>query len=325
VAIADVPPRLRSHVDPKAFTGLLVRVWERHRFRRNRFLGQATIRFNPELLIKRGEAINQTFELWKRGKKAAVSGSIRLHIHYGGQASGGGKKKSKGKGKKDDEDESDDEQHVEKKPLALSQHYHKFDPRLQNSTHVQVDEDDGDGEDEGGEENEDALSKLTRKGKSKLSKLSNEIKLATKTLEVSNSSSGSSLQAAKGVVGVKAGSWYFEVKVIAQGQRVQVGWCTSSYGSTAAAADDPKSDAWLFDASAGRTLRKDADVSSFGQRCGSNSVIGVAINISAKAGRLHPLCMRSASAAAVVPRWRCDHTTKRGGDAVLLLLLDCFR
>jgi hypothetical protein len=175
-----------SQVDAKAFSGLMVRVWDKHTFRRDGFMGQVTIKFNTELLDGE-EAIDQWFDLRQRGKKEDVSGSIRLRINYGDlkkEKKSEKERKSRvgsGGGDSSSEDDRDEEEEKDKKPLALSQNYHKADPRLERSTHVQIDED---------EATEDADAEThyepARKGKAELAKLNKDTKvsLSNKNLEV---------------------------------------------------------------------------------------------------------------------------------------------
>lgn len=165
----------------------MVRVWDKHTFRRDGFLGQVTIKFNTDLLESGGEVIDDWFVLKQRGKKDNVSGSLRLRINYGSV-----KKAKETKAKEHPpatcpEDSSDDDaEEREKKPLALSQNYHKADPRLERSTHVQIDEDDGTDREADGAEEEEGDYVPARKGKAELTKLSKDSKvtLSSKNLEV---------------------------------------------------------------------------------------------------------------------------------------------
>jgi hypothetical protein len=173
-------------VEAKAFSGLMVRLWDKHTFRRDGFLGQVTIKFNTELLDAGDEApIDQWFALKQRGKKEDVSGSVHLRIHYGDQPKGQGQGKGKGKqarpGDDDGEEEDEDDEEAKQRPLALSSHYHKEDPRLKKSTFVQVDEEEEAEAEEGHDEYEPA-----RKGKAELAKLHKDVKvtLSAKNLEV---------------------------------------------------------------------------------------------------------------------------------------------
>jgi hypothetical protein len=176
-----------SQVDSKAFTGLMVRLWDKHTFRRDGFLGQVTIKFNTDLLDSE-EAIDQWFVLKQRGgKKEDVSGSVHLRIHYGDYRNG----KEKGKARQgggddgvdvDGEDEADAD--AGKKQLALSSNYHKDDPRLKQSMFVQIDEEEAEADSFG-----EAQYEPARKGKAELAKLNKDTKvtLASKNLEVSPS------------------------------------------------------------------------------------------------------------------------------------------
>lgn len=271
---------LAFQVEAKAFSGLMVRLWDKHTFRRDGFLGQVTIKFNTELLDAGDEApIDQWFALKQRGKKEDVSGSVHLRIHYGdhpkGQGQGQGQGQGKGKqarpGDDDGEEEDEDDEEAKQRPLALSSHYHKEDSRLKKSTFVQVDED----EEAEAEEGHDAYEPA-RKGKAELAKLHKDVKvtLSAKNLEASNPSSYSA-EPVKGLVGVNAGRWYYEVKMTSYGQ-MMVGWCTSAY------AKDGQGDAWTFDATSAQTMRKGSYHASFGVRCSQNEVIGVGIDIKAK-------------------------------------------
>jgi hypothetical protein len=46
--------------------------------------------------------------------------------------------------------------------------------------------------------------------------------------QATNSSSSYTTESVKGLVGVNAGRWYYEVKMTTYGQ-VMVGWCTTAY------------------------------------------------------------------------------------------------
>jgi hypothetical protein len=165
----------------------MVRLWDKHTFRRDGFLGQVTIKFNTELLDAGDEApIDQWFALKQRGKKEDVSGSVHLRIHYGdhpkGQTQGKGKqaRPERGDGGDDGEEEEDDDEEAKQRPLALSSHYHKEDPRLKKSTFVQVDEEEEEAE---AAEGHDAYEPA-RKGKAELVKLHKDAKV---TLSAKNS------------------------------------------------------------------------------------------------------------------------------------------
>jgi len=76
--------RLEFDASANEFSGLFIRCWDKHTFRRDRFMGQVTIKLNPEVL--RGEAlIDDWFPLSQRGgkKKEEVSGDLQLRIQYG--------------------------------------------------------------------------------------------------------------------------------------------------------------------------------------------------------------------------------------------------
>jgi len=59
--------------------GLKLAVWDKHKFRTDKFMGQALIKFNTELLL--AESIDDYFQLEQRkGKNEVVSGSIGLKL-----------------------------------------------------------------------------------------------------------------------------------------------------------------------------------------------------------------------------------------------------
>eukprot|EP01088_Endostelium_zonatum_P001572 TRINITY_DN11887_c0_g1_i1.p1 TRINITY_DN11887_c0_g1~~TRINITY_DN11887_c0_g1_i1.p1 ORF type:complete len:469 (-),score=95.70 TRINITY_DN11887_c0_g1_i1:745-2151(-) len=74
---------LEFEVQIDSFSGIFVRCWDKHTFRRDGFLGQVTIKINPDIL--RQKVIDSWFPLSQRGgkKKEEVSGDLSLKIQYG--------------------------------------------------------------------------------------------------------------------------------------------------------------------------------------------------------------------------------------------------
>ena len=68
--------------EPKATFTLQVRCFDKHTFRKDKFLGQFTITFNSKL-VSSTEAIDSWFNLASRNAQDSVSGSIQLRVQYG--------------------------------------------------------------------------------------------------------------------------------------------------------------------------------------------------------------------------------------------------
>eukprot|EP01103_Thecamoeba_quadrilineata_P001453 TRINITY_DN1130_c0_g1_i5.p1 TRINITY_DN1130_c0_g1~~TRINITY_DN1130_c0_g1_i5.p1 ORF type:complete len:526 (-),score=100.17 TRINITY_DN1130_c0_g1_i5:78-1655(-) len=66
--------------------GMKVRVWDKHRIRKNKFMGQIVIKFNLELLAS--DPIKSWFTLESRRAKEEISGEIKLNITFGHLNSG---------------------------------------------------------------------------------------------------------------------------------------------------------------------------------------------------------------------------------------------
>lgn len=68
--------------EPKEAFTLQVRCWDKHVFRKDKFLGQFTVTFNSKLVASQ-EAIESWFDLAARNADETVSGSINLKIQFG--------------------------------------------------------------------------------------------------------------------------------------------------------------------------------------------------------------------------------------------------
>ncbi|KAL6068610.1 Defective in cullin neddylation protein [Balamuthia mandrillaris] len=263
------------------FTGLIVRCWDKHTFRRDVFMGQITIKFNTELLEGQ-DSIDQWFPLNKSGgkKKENVSGDIRLKIQYGGGKDKGGSS-SKDKEKEEEEEEEEEENaraNAKKNNLKVSGKWHEKDQELVKSALVVVDEDDTPSYHSG--DDDDADYESNRKGPSHaaLDKLLKDSKLtfANKNLEVTNANtSGYGWEYAKGNVRVSGGKWYYEAVMSSYGQ-MMVGWCTDDYDPT-----KNTGEAWSYDITNQRTQRGGGQTQSYGDHCSSGDVISCTFDVDA--------------------------------------------
>lgn len=84
VAVGTLNPQWDETLlfDVDSWAGIKVRVFDKHRLRSDKFLGQVTLRFNTELLLGE-EMLNEFFPLAKRKQKEVVKGDIHLRIVYG--------------------------------------------------------------------------------------------------------------------------------------------------------------------------------------------------------------------------------------------------
>jgi len=113
--------------------GLVLRVYEKHVFWSNKFLGIVTIKFNLKLLQKGG--INDWFPLSKLRGSERVSGEIQLHIQYSDTAA------IKATPKKSESREEDDEADNGNSELKVSSKWSEKDDELLKKSWVVVEED----------------------------------------------------------------------------------------------------------------------------------------------------------------------------------------
>eukprot|EP01090_Pellita_catalonica_P021918 TRINITY_DN8338_c0_g1_i1.p1 TRINITY_DN8338_c0_g1~~TRINITY_DN8338_c0_g1_i1.p1 ORF type:complete len:612 (+),score=120.40 TRINITY_DN8338_c0_g1_i1:20-1855(+) len=266
-------------VAPSSFSGLMVRCWDKHTFRRDGFLGQVTIKINTAVL--EGESqIDDWFTLKTRGarRKETVSGDVMLKIQYG-KLKKKGSKKSKGSKKEKTETEETDE--PSNKQLKVSKNWDKA--KLDNKTHVVVDPhpDDVDYDSEDEDANEESYSpRRTGPPACGMVKINNsKVSLSNKDLDVQNTSSSYSNECARSSVGVNSGKWYFEVK-LASGSQFQVGWCTNTYDGKKG--QTQTGDSWTYDITRQQSLRKGVTGPRYGDYCYSSDTIGVALDVESK-------------------------------------------
>jgi hypothetical protein len=263
------------NVDAKTFTGLMVRMWEKHTFRRDGFMGQSTIKFNTELL-EGEDAIDDWFNLatGSSSKKSEDLGALRLKIQYGELKKDNKGKKSKEGSTSGSSDGGSGTGEKKTNPLSVSQNYHKKDPRLEKKTHIQIDEDDTP---EVGDDDELDYDSC-RKGAAFMEKITKDCKinLSNKNLELTHSNASYSNENARGVVGVNKGKWYFEVKLLNYSQ-MQVGWCTTNYGK-----GTNDGDCWTYDIMNAQIYRKGSNPQSYGERCTYTDTIGCSFDVEGK-------------------------------------------
>jgi len=152
---------LKFKVKGADFAGVVVRVWEKHTFFKDKFLGILTIKFNTNM-IQDEDVLDDWFTLSKRKKKDTVSGQIYLKVIYGdskatrsrkgkgidgvGRASSGLNESASTVAGKVPEEEN--------KALTVSKHWAHKDNLLEQSKFVVIEE-DNDSDSESGEDGED--------------------------------------------------------------------------------------------------------------------------------------------------------------------------
>lgn len=250
-----------------ACNGLKVRVWDKHKFRSDKFMGQATIKFNNQLLNS-SEKQDEWFILQKRKSKEDVSGKIHLEIQYGELKDGVPLVKGKERTQT-----LVGEQSVNDLKISPAWGSEVIKQKLAQSPFTQVDEIQED------EENEDFEG--IREGPStasmeRLNKDYKDLVFSKGDLEILNNSNNYyALEYAKSNVRVNSGKWYFEVKLLSTGQ-IQIGVCTNNY--------NPKTltgDAWTYDGSRQMKIRK-GKTDMYGQYWNMNDIIGCGFDIEAK-------------------------------------------
>jgi len=257
------------------FAGLKLRVWDKHKFRSDKFMGQVTIKLNTALLSSK-ESLDDWFPLSKRATKEYVSGDVHLHIHYGDKTSSPDSKRERDRS-------STLTPEMSSIDVKVSAHFNtdEINKKLQNSTHIVVDEieeeEEGEKEKEKEKEKEGDYEKI-RDGPSataleKLTKEDKELTFTNKNLEVTNNSANYVLQYAKGNVKVNGGKWYFETKLQTSGQ-ILIGWCTTNF--------NPKNntgDSWCYDGSSQRKARKGEGNDRYGEYWGNGDIIGCSLDL----------------------------------------------
>jgi hypothetical protein len=225
---------------PPNFAGMKVSVWDKHRIRADKFMGQLTLKFNPSLL-RSEERIDEWFTLNKRPEKPTetVSGTIHLRIQYGDDVKESPKvttnntnsttsprpkpsnDQTKGlnlaESSSSSSSKSNDNKPKPHENLKLSKHWNAQDKKLGQMAYVVINEGV-------------PLPNRTREGPPtvRLEKFgSSKVTLSKNQLDVTNTSS-SVLEAAKANVKVTSGKWYFEVSIVSYGQ-YQIGWCGSHF------------------------------------------------------------------------------------------------
>jgi len=78
----------------------------------------------------------------------------------------------------------------------------------------------------------------------------------------------------KGNVKCNSGRWYFELKVL-QSYGIQVGWCTENFNPV----NNTGGSSWTFDIYGAKLNQDGKFVSSYGQNCYNNDVIGCCLDI----------------------------------------------
>jgi hypothetical protein len=227
--------------------------WDKHKFRSDKFLGQVTLKFNKGLLSS-NEKLDDWFQLKPRSKDEPVSGDVHLEIQYGDLKSKFLMKNSI-VGSSSSTLLTSSSSNIEKtrtmtmsltpettpvKDLKVSAAFNtdETNAKLKMSTHVVVDEDTEEGNDNDFDHVRDGPSTVAME---KLTKDDKDITLSNKNLEVqhlipstnsskvmNNSNEYSRFDWTKAGVRVNGGKWYYEVKVLASGS-MYLGWCQSNY------------------------------------------------------------------------------------------------
>lgn len=272
--------------DVSRVTGLRVRVWDKHRFRADKFMGQLTIKFNPAKLADTD--IDEWFALQKRSAKEPVSGEVKLVIRLAGVSGAGAAARpavSSGGAAVEPSQSTLD--------LKVSASYSdkSTDDALSNSTHVVVEEDEDSADFDDGASTYDgpggAIDDYDRLREgpaatvlAKLSKEEKAISLSGKNLEFTNSGSAAVDGWARANVAVSAqGIWQFEMKVVNAGQ-MQIGWATTDFRphNTAASAGS----SWTYDGSRQQKIKGGTQSERYGDYWSTGDIITCVLDIPKK-------------------------------------------
>eukprot|EP01119_Soliformovum_irregulare_P010969 TRINITY_DN2710_c0_g1_i1.p1 TRINITY_DN2710_c0_g1~~TRINITY_DN2710_c0_g1_i1.p1 ORF type:complete len:615 (-),score=204.72 TRINITY_DN2710_c0_g1_i1:16-1860(-) len=253
------------------FSGIKLRVWDKRKFRGDKFMGQVTVKFNTEVM-QSTSAIDDWFPLSKRKTKENVSGDVHLQIQYGDLV---------GAPTKDRSATISDFQAPSTQEVRASVAFNtdETNAKLKSTTHVIVEEDPA--EDSSIQEINTEYDKIrdgpAQAAMEKAIKDEKDITFGTKNLELSNNSNNYTTAFAKGNVKVNSGKWYFEVRIVNSGV-IQVGWCTLNYNPKVTATSEHS---WSYEISR-QEKKKDANSEKYGQYCNTGDIIGCLIDVDAK-------------------------------------------
>lgn len=260
--------------EPKETFTLTLRCFDKHLFRKDKFLGQVTVTFNSKL-VSSAEAIDHWFPLTPRNASETVSGSVHLKIQYGdlkGSATGLETKSTVaaqlglniGTPATSSVDNNNNNNNtattrsptkVVVAPETLTIPPDEVKGPDMRKTQEVVEDLMGSGEPfivHGVQADPNAYEKI-REGPSTSSLVKvgkAQVTLTNKNLTVAHSSSSYSLEAVKGDTMVTSGKWYYEVEIHTNGQ-AQVGWCDQSFDPN----NQSNGDSWLYDGNRQQKVR----------------------------------------------------------------------
>jgi len=267
---------LEFKVEPNACSTLILRCWDKRMFRGDRFLGQFTTRLDSISMLDSASVVDSWFPLCKRKPEESVSGEIHLQIEmrdihstsrsssiFASQdnASNADLKTSidnTNEGVRGISSVSNDHRSDEEKSVDC-----RFDKIRQGPSNVQLE---------------------------RFSKDDKDLAISSKSLEVtynvasssssSNTSNHNGMQHMHGNVRVKGNRWYFEVKLLALGHSLKIGWCTVSWNPRGGSSGI----AWMFDCVNQRRAfsERSPEEDPYGQNCTPEDIVGCGLDLDAK-------------------------------------------
>eukprot|EP01116_Phalansterium_solitarium_P006488 TRINITY_DN187_c0_g3_i1.p1 TRINITY_DN187_c0_g3~~TRINITY_DN187_c0_g3_i1.p1 ORF type:complete len:626 (+),score=187.98 TRINITY_DN187_c0_g3_i1:243-2120(+) len=259
---------------PATFAGLKVSCWDKHKFFPDKFLGQATVKFNTAMLTS-SEALDEWFPLSRRKAGETISGELHLAVQYGDLV----KSDSRSRAPSLLQDLS-----VLNLKVGSAFTSEETTNKLKGVTHVLVPDEeqsfvvaDGPPASAGGPS---AVVENTREGPpaaslERLTKDDKDLAFTQKNLEVENNCvAGYGIQYARGNIRVGAGRWYYEVRLVATAGPVHIGWCTSAYNPRASTGD-----AWIFDGLVQQKKHSAGPAVPYGDPCTAGDVVGCLLDV----------------------------------------------